>query len=52
MDEVLHFVLQAPPLELDCDQFVGTHLWAVGVANQLSLLGEEEQPDLYNPALL
>lgn len=43
MDEVLHFVLQAPPLELDCDQFVGTHPWAVRLTNQLFLLGEEQQ---------
>lgn len=43
MDEVLHFGLQAPPLELDCDQFVGTHPWAVSLTNQLFLLGEEQQ---------
>lgn len=41
MDEVLHFGLQAPPLELDCDQFVSTHPWAVSLTNQLFLLGQE-----------
>lgn len=42
MDEVLHFGLQAPPLELDCDQFVGTHLRAVGLTNQLFLMEKED----------
>lgn len=27
--KVFHFVLQAPPLELDSNQFVCTHVWAV-----------------------
>lgn len=43
MDEVLHFGLKAPPLELDCDQFIGTHPRAVTLINQLFLLGEEKQ---------
>lgn len=41
MDEVLHFGLQAPPLELDRDQFVGAHLRAVSLISQLFLWREE-----------
>lgn len=43
MDEVFHFGLQTPPLELDCDQFVGTHPWAISLIRQLFLLGEKQQ---------
>lgn len=39
MDKVLHSFLQAPPLEVDCDQLVGTHS-VLGV-QQLFLMGEE-----------
>lgn len=41
MDEVLHFGLQAPPLELDRDQFVGAHDRAF--AGLLFLLGEQQK---------
>lgn len=37
MDEVLHLSLQSPPLELGGDQFVGAHVWTVGVVCQLFL---------------
>lgn len=43
MDEVLHFGLQAPPLELDCDQFVGTHPWAVSLTYQIFLLEDSRR---------
>lgn len=50
MDEVLHLGLQAPPPELDCDQFVGTHLRAVSLTYQISLLEEQQTDDkTYNP---
>lgn len=37
LNEVLHFILQAPPLEFDSDQFVGTHVWAVFLGEKLLL---------------
>lgn len=37
LNEVLHFILQAPPLEFDSDQFVGTHVWAVFLGKKLLL---------------
>lgn len=53
MDEVLHFGLQAPPPELDCDQFVGTHPWAISLTTrsyQIFLLEEQQTDDkTYNP---
>lgn len=53
MDEVLHFGLQAKPLELDCDQFVSAHPWAVSFTGQLFLFGEQQKNDkTYNPSEL
>lgn len=43
LDEVLHFILKAPPLEFDGDQLVGTHVWAVFLAGELLLQGHEKQ---------
>lgn len=43
LDEVLHFILKAPPLEFDSDQLVGTHVWAVFLAGQLLLQRQEEK---------
>ncbi len=43
MDEALHSALQAPPLELDCDQLVGAHPRAVSLSSQLFLFVEEQQ---------
>ena len=43
MNEILHLGLHAPPLELDCDQFVGTHLWAVILIVQLILSAKQER---------
>lgn len=37
LDEVLHFVLQTPPLEFDCDQFVRAHVGAVFLGMELLL---------------
>lgn len=37
LDEVLHFVLQAPPLEFDGDQFVRAHVGAVFLGMELLL---------------
>lgn len=52
MDEALHSGLQANPLELDCDQFVGAHPWAVSLTIQLFLLEEQQKNDkTYNPSL-
>lgn len=43
VDQVLHFGLQAPPLELDRNQFVGAHSRAVRLTQQLPLLEEIEK---------
>lgn len=43
LDEVLYFGLQAPPLELDSDQFVGTHLRTVCLVHQIVLIRGETQ---------
>lgn len=37
LDEILHFVLQAPPLEFDGDQFVRAHVGAVFLSMELFL---------------
>lgn len=37
LNEVLYFILQAPPLEFDSDQFVGTHVRAVFLVGKLLL---------------
>lgn len=50
MDEVLHSVLQAPPLELDGDKFVGAHPWAAGVVHQLLLRAEPQMNKSLSPA--
>ena len=42
MYKVFHFVLQAPPLEFDGHQLIGTHLRTVRVVCQL-LLDEENK---------
>lgn len=53
MDEVLHFGLQAKPLELDRDQFVSAHPWAVSFTSQLFLFGEQQKNGkTYNPSEL
>lgn len=35
--KVLNFILQTPPLELDCYQFVSTHVWTICLFPQLLL---------------
>lgn len=42
LDEVLHFVLQPPPLEFDGDQFVRTHVGAVFLGMELLLQTQQQ----------
>lgn len=37
VDEAFHFVLQAKPLKLDSDKFIGTHVRTVGLLRKLFL---------------
>lgn len=49
LNEVLHFILQTPPLEFDSDQFVGTHVWAVFLGEKLLLQVQKySQWELWN----
>lgn len=43
MDNILDFSLQAKPLKLNCDQFVGTHSRAVSLGTQLFLVREKNK---------
>lgn len=45
LNEVLHFILQAPPLEFDSDQLVGTHVWAVFLGRELLLQKQKKTVD-------
>lgn len=42
--KVLNFILQTPPLELDCYQFVSTHVWTICLLPQLLLQRHKDIP--------